>query len=86
MELGIVNPFLTEAQEKNEVLHVFDESLLTPMPFFPGTMMTNAGEHTWGIEFDPLPLIDAVNRKIIADVACSHDISTHDTAAVLMSA
>ena len=86
MELGIVNPFLVEAQGNSEVLHVFDKSLLTPKQFFPGTMMTNAGGHTWGIEFDPLPLIDAVNRKIIADVACSHDISTHDTVTVLMSA
>ena len=69
MEFGIVNPFLIEMQGKSEALHVFDKSLLTYMTVYPGTMMTNAGEHTWGIEFDPLPLIGAVDQKIIAEVA-----------------
>jgi prolyl-tRNA editing enzyme YbaK/EbsC (Cys-tRNA(Pro) deacylase) len=70
MELGIVNPFLTQNTPKDEVLHVFDKSLLTSMSFFPGTMMTNAGEHTWGIEFDPRLLINAVENKVISGVAC----------------
>jgi aspartate racemase len=32
-------------------------------------MMTNAGEHTWGIEFDPVLLIKAISHKIVDAMA-----------------
>jgi prolyl-tRNA editing enzyme YbaK/EbsC (Cys-tRNA(Pro) deacylase) len=69
MEYGIVNPFLVQAKWENEIIHVFDKELLTPIVTYPGTMMTNAGNHTWGIEFAPELLIKATDNKIIERVA-----------------
>jgi aspartate/glutamate racemase/prolyl-tRNA editing enzyme YbaK/EbsC (Cys-tRNA(Pro) deacylase) len=56
-EYGTVNPFA----ETSDCIHVFDEDLLaryTP----PHTMMTNAGERTWAIEFHVADIIDAIRR------------------------
>ena len=47
-EYGTVNPF----SEAHQYLHVFDEDVFaryTP----PHTMMTNAGDRTWAVEFRP---------------------------------
>ena len=69
MVFGIVNPILIELNSNSTILNVFDESLMSPMATCPGTMMTNAGEHTWGIEFDPFLLVGGIQNKIIAKIA-----------------
>jgi len=55
---GTVNPFTHPAQ----FIQVFDESIdvsYTP----PHTMMTNAGEHTWSVEFRPRDVAQALARE-----------------------
>jgi aspartate racemase len=69
IEFGTVNPILLEVKSNHEVLHVFDISVLKPVARFPGTMMTNAGDHTWGIEFDPVELVESIENKIIDSIA-----------------
>lgn len=69
MVLGIVNPILIELNSNNSIINIFDEGLLETITYCPGTMMTNAGEHTWGIEFEPSTLINAIKNKIIAKIA-----------------
>lgn len=49
---GTVNPLLAD----QEVVQIFDYELHRPVSV-PGTVMTNAGEHTWAIEFDPAELV-----------------------------
>jgi hypothetical protein len=44
--------------------HIFDRSLLNR----EGSMMTNAGDRTRGVEFCPADLIRSIHRTIIADV------------------
>jgi aspartate/glutamate racemase len=70
MVLGIVNPVLLVLNSQNQMVNIFDRGLLEPMTNCPGTMMTNAGDHTWGIEFDPVQLINAMENKVVADFAC----------------
>lgn len=43
---GVVNPFLVPG----EIVQIFDRELRTPIGI-PGTVMTNAGDHTWAVEF-----------------------------------
>jgi len=69
MVLGTVNPILVELNSFNKIINIFDKGLLEPMTKCPGTMMTNAGDHTWGIEFDPAQLIRKMKNKIIASIA-----------------
>lgn len=62
---GTVNPF----SEAARFIQVFDEDVLshyTP----PFSMMTNAGEHTWAVEFQPAELIDALRSETEVHVAC----------------
>jgi len=78
---GLVNPFsFARAPQENRVLQVFDETLrdrLAP----PYTMMTNLGEATYGVEFYPQELIDALEgvlvRDIIADDASAQRPTFH---------
>jgi aspartate/glutamate racemase len=57
-EYGTVNPF----SEATEYIQVFDEDVLTQyMP--PHTMMTNAGAHTWAVEFRPSDIINALRME-----------------------
>ena len=65
---GRVNPFL------DDVVHIFDESL----PSRDGTMMTNAGDRTWAVEFCPADLIRSIHGSIIADVVVCDAINQHD--------
>ena len=65
MEFGTVNPILLEIRSKGGIHQFFDESLLDPPAPCPGTMMTNAGEHTWAMEFNPIQLLGAINRKSV---------------------
>lgn len=69
MEFGTVNPILLDIQSNQNVLHIFDSGILETVSRFPGTMMTNAGDHTWGIEFDPYGLVDSINNKIVDFIA-----------------
>jgi aspartate/glutamate racemase len=71
MKFGTVNPILLDLASNQNVLQVFDISVLEQISRFPGTMMTNAGDHTWGIEFDPWALVDSIDNKIIGQIADS---------------
>lgn len=59
---GTVNPFTFP----NRFIHVFDNDVLVPYTA-PHTMMTNAGDPTWAVEFEPTALIGAL-RAAGADV------------------
>ncbi len=69
IKFGSVNPFLLDYESKQSLLHVFDRGILKPLVRFPGTMMTNTGEHTWGIEFDPRDLVGLIAHKVIGKIA-----------------
>lgn len=56
-DYGTVNPFVMPS----EFIHIFDEDILNQYTA-PHTMMTNAGEHTWALEFDAKALIAAVQK------------------------
>ena len=55
---GRCNPFIAEAT------HVFDQSLFGKA----GTMMTNACNRTWAVEFDPAAVIRAIDAAIAGDI------------------
>jgi aspartate/glutamate racemase/prolyl-tRNA editing enzyme YbaK/EbsC (Cys-tRNA(Pro) deacylase) len=65
---GLVNPFASWTDSQLSVRHVFDEGLLTRFGV-PGTMMTNAGERTWGVEFVAPDLIHALPNAQVAKIA-----------------
>ncbi len=69
MQFGTVNPMLLDVNSNGEIINIFDVSLTKTMEQCPGTMMTNAGNHTWGIEFDPVLLINAVHNGRIENIA-----------------
>jgi len=66
---GLVNPFFLAAGYDGEpVVQVFDRAVLDHRGL-PNTMMTNAGDRTWSVEFRPRDLIAALgNQAIVADV------------------
>lgn len=75
MELGTVMPFLLELNFPNEYINIFEKGLLTPCSRYPATMMTNAGEKTWAIEFDPVYYINLIqNKKILSFAVLENDI------------
>jgi len=83
MDFGTVNPMLIEMHSNNIILNVFDTHLTKPMLLYPGTMLTNAGEHTWGIEFDPSLLISAIDNRIIESIAVPNEnIDIFDSQAI----
>lgn len=55
---GTVNPFTHAAQ----FIQVFDVGIETAYTA-PHTMMTNAGEHTWSVEFRPATVIRALSQE-----------------------
>ena len=57
MQYGTVNPF----NQTERFIQVFDEGLLRSFTL-PHTMMTNAGDFEYGIEFRPGEMIDAVSH------------------------
>lgn len=77
MKFGTVNPILLDLNSNERVLNVFDSGLLKPMSRFPGTMMTNAGDHTWGIELDPRDLITSTKNKVVGAIAI-RDVELQD--------
>jgi aspartate racemase len=69
MQFGTVNPILLDLNSNGKIINIFDNSLSRPIAKCPGTMMTNAGHHTWGIEIDPSLLIPKIRNGYIYDVA-----------------
>lgn len=68
MGYGLVNPFVdiveTDEDFDSTILHLFDDSVL--LPSSPaGTMFTNAGDHTWGLEFRPEELVRSYTRAFV---------------------
>ncbi|MGZ5440640.1 MAG: aspartate/glutamate racemase family protein [Thermoanaerobaculia bacterium] len=71
---GTVNPVLAEA----EVLQLFDDELRRTLGV-PGTVMTNAGDHTWAVEFDPSEFVAAVREAAWADIVLPQAEATDRT-------
>lgn len=69
MQFGTVNPMLLDINSNGKIINIFDVSLTETMEQCPGTMMTNAGNHTWGIEFDPILLINSIYNSRIESIA-----------------
>ncbi len=72
---GLINPFDTWRAFTIDgplfttpILHIFDRELLQPVGL-PGTMMTNAGDLTWAVEFDVHALIRNLDHGLVADIA-----------------
>lgn len=59
MQYGTVNPFSIQREMGPKVTQVFDQCLIEPWGV-PGTMMTNAGDLTWAVEFDCGKLLSSV--------------------------
>jgi len=55
-DYGTVTPFV---QMDKVALQIFDEGIFSSHSP-PHTMMTNAGEHTWAVEFKPKDLVDSL--------------------------
>ncbi|GAB6042524.1 YbaK/EbsC family protein [Endothiovibrio diazotrophicus] len=75
-QYGTVNPF----SEPERFTHLFDQSLLTVYTA-PHTMMTNAGDLTWAVEFEPEAVIDALQKTAprveVARIAIHHEDDHH---------
>ncbi len=68
MARGKVNPFtLDPFFIKSELLQVFDKSLEEER-IAPYTMMTNAGDLTWAVEFYPKDIIQNIGHRRVADI------------------
>lgn len=61
MRLGTVNPFLLAVKTRQRIIQIFDSDLIECKT----TIFTNAGDLTWGIEFDIIKLILNINNSII---------------------
>lgn len=77
LRYGLVNPFETWKHAEfaldgpllgAPVLQVFDIELQKRLGV-PGTVMTNAGDLTWAVEFDVVDLIEKSDHAIPADIA-----------------
>ncbi len=74
---GTVNPFFPL---KENCVHIFDQGVNSRKESLPPhTMMTNAGDLTWAIEFDPRELISALERQCPNQVLVA-DITTRTVA------
>jgi len=67
MGYGLINPFVIPDAASVPVVQVFDRGLAVPIDV-PGTMMTNAGDRTWGIEFRADELIEGLGA-LVAPIA-----------------
>ena len=63
VDYGTVNPLV----DIGEVVQIFDYELHRPVGV-PGTVMTNAGNHTWAVEFDPAELVLKLPGSRWADI------------------
>lgn len=70
---GLVNPFTVPP----DVVQLFDEELRTPVGV-PGTVMTNAGDHTWGVEFEPQEIVERIYGALWSDIAAPSDSDEAD--------
>jgi aspartate racemase len=71
LRYGLVNPFKHKIDGPlltAPLLQVFDEELTKPLGV-PGTVMTNAGDLTWGVELDVAKLIPEIEHRRVADIA-----------------
>lgn len=77
LRYGVVNPFETwsvsgdmrkDGLVARPVLQVFDTEL-TQRIGVPGTMMTNAGDLTWAVEFDIVEFIAKIDGALVARIA-----------------
>jgi len=74
MAYGLVNPFTLYDpsrpldEDRSLPVQVFDEGLLRPLGV-PGTMMTNAGDLTWAVEFSPRELVAAIPGARVDSIA-----------------
>jgi len=69
MDYGTVNPILVEINAKRPVIQIFDEKVFIPISEYPGTMMTNAGDLIWGMEFDPMVLKEKLKETQVGCIA-----------------
>lgn len=65
-EYGLVNPFFFGSNFP-EIEQVFDKSVLEDF-FPPYTLMTNAGDKNWGIEFKSRELLNLLKTTRVADI------------------
>jgi aspartate/glutamate racemase len=76
LEYGLINPFVESFDPANfdplivqsPILQVFDTELTTRIGV-PGTVMTNAGDFTWAVEFFADELAQKVDHGIVAEIA-----------------
>ena len=73
---GTVNPF----SEAESFIQVFDDDLLNQYTA-PHTLMTNAGDLTWAVEFEAAPVIEALHQVspqvMVGRIATSSNRSYH---------
>jgi aspartate/glutamate racemase/prolyl-tRNA editing enzyme YbaK/EbsC (Cys-tRNA(Pro) deacylase) len=70
---GLVNPFSIDGKNsKIPIIQVFDKSL-ERNNISPYTMMTNAGDLKWAIEFKPAQIISAIKNSLIEDIVINSD-------------
>ena len=59
---GLIEPFTLAGRFRGEpVIQIFDRGVLD-FRDLPNTMMTNAGERTWAVEFRPRDVIEALGN------------------------
>lgn len=79
LEFGIVNPISLCINSSGSLLQIFDDGLLTPISRYPGTMMTNAGNHYFGLEFDIAQVIESIPKHKVDSIAIQdRELLTHD--------
>lgn len=89
LEYGLINPFgidqalqvpssyaLDAAFMASPILQVFDTELLHRVGI-PGSMITNAGDLTWAVEFFAGELVKSVDNRIVERVAISDPEEAH---------
>lgn len=75
---GLVNPFsLGGKSSKIPIIQMFDKSLERNNTS-PYTMMTNAGDLTWGIEFKPVQVISVIKNCMVEDIVANNSSSKLD--------
>lgn len=79
LEFGVVNPISLCINSSGNLLQIFDCGLIKPISKYPGTMMTNAGNHYCGIEFDVTQVIESIPKHKVASIAVQdRELLTHD--------
>ncbi len=75
---GLVNPFSLDGKNSDiPIVQVFDKSL-ERNKISPYTMMTNAGDLTWGIEFKPVQVISVIQNCRVEDIVDNNSSSQID--------